>query len=204
MKNRFLNTLFLFIFFLSFQSYAQQDEKLEETRKDHETAHNEEPHKKHIISASINHTIIFSAVKDGESRSSINVPSFGLNYTYAFSNKWGIGLHNDIILEDFIVKGESSAMLNAKSTEEEIAVIKRGRPVSMALMAIYKPIENLGIMAGGGMEFSEHEDYAVIRFGFEAPVHLPKHWEVFGALTYDIMINAYNSLTYGIGVAKLF
>jgi hypothetical protein len=192
------------MFFLSFQSYAQQYEKLEETRQDHETAHDEEPHKKHIISASINHSIIFSAVKDGEGRSSINVPSFGLNYTYAFSKKWGIGLHNDIILEDFIVKNESGNDSEKRSAIEEIETIERGRPISMALMGIYKPIENLGIMAGGGMEFSEHEDYAVIRFGLEAPVHLPKHWEVFGALTYDIMINAYNSLTYGIGVAKLF
>lgn len=177
---------------------------MKETHQDPKTDHDEEPHKKHAISASINHTVIFSAVKDGESRSSIIVPSFGLNYNYVFSEKWGIGLHNDIILEDFVVKDASPNDPTTRNTEAEIVAIERGRPISMALMAIYKPIKNLGIMAGGGMEFSSHEDYVVIRFGLEAPFHLPKHWEVFGVLSYDIMIDAYSSLTYGIGVVKLF
>lgn len=204
MKIRFKCSYVLPLFFLSFQIYAQENELMKETHQDPKTDHDEEPHKKHAISASINHTVIFSAVKDGESRSSIIVPSFGLNYNYVFSEKWGVGLHNDIILEDFVVKDASPNDPTTRNTESEIVAIERGRPISMALMAIYKPIKNLGIMAGGGMEFSSHEDYVVIRFGLEAPFHLPKHWEVFGVLSYDIMIDAYSSLTYGIGVVKLF
>jgi len=204
MEIRFKCSYVLLLFFLSFQIYAQENELMKETHQDPKTDHDEEPHKKHAISASINHTVIFSAVKDGESRSSIIVPSFGLNYNYVFSEKWGIGLHNDIILEDFVVKDASPNDPTTRNTEAEIVAIERGRPISMALMAIYKPIKNLGIMAGGGMEFSSHEDYVVIRFGLEAPFHLPKHWEVFGVLSYDIMIDAYSSLTYGIGVVKLF
>ncbi len=71
-------------------------------------------------------------------------------------------------------------------------------------MGIYKPVPYLGLMAGAGREFSSHEDFTVIRFGIEAPFHLPNNWEVFGVLTYDININAYESLTYGIGIGKLF
>lgn len=205
MKNRLFYTFCLLLFTLSTSTYGQEHEDLKDTHQNHKEDHDAEPHKKHAVSASINHTVIFSAIKNGESQSSVNVPSFGLNYTYAISKKWGIGLHNDIILEDFLVKGESSHDDPAtRSTEDEIVVIERGRPISMAIMGIYKPIPNLGIMAGAGMEFSSHEDYAVIRFGLEAPVHLPKHWEVFGVVTYDIMIDAYTSLTYGIGIVKLF
>lgn len=204
MKNKVFYTLCLIVFSLSLPTYGQEHEDAQATHQEHTTDRDTEPHKKHVISGSINHTVIFSAIKDGESQSSINLPSFGINYTYAFSKKWGLGLHNDIILEDFLVKGESSDDPATRSTEEGIVIIDRGRPISMAIMAIYKPIPNLGIMAGAGMEFSKHEDFAVIRFGLEAPVHLPKHWEVYGSLTYDIMIDAYTSLTYGIGVAKLF
>jgi hypothetical protein len=200
--------LFYLICFLIFcfviPTKAQESGKKEEKHHEQETDQHVSHHKKHALSASINHTIIFSGVKNGETQTSVFVPSFGLNYTYFFNNKWALGLHNDIILEDFLVKGESSGDPVAKSSDEEITVIERGRPVSMAIMGIYKPIQNLGIMAGAGMEFSSHEDYAVIRFGLEAPVHLGQTWEIYGTITYDIMIDAYTSLTYGIGLVILF
>lgn len=197
-----LRNLFLILSFLFFSLVHAQEDK-HETHEDHQKAHSDEAHKKHTISASINHTVIFSGVKDGETKSYINVPSFGLNYTYFFNHKWAIGLHNDIILEDFLVQSSSNDH-SSRSSNGESVVIERGTPVAMALMAIFKPIPNLGIMAGGGVEFSSHEDFALIRIGLEAPIHLPKHWEVFGVLTYDIMIDAYSSLNYGIGFAKLF
>ena len=185
------------------QSYGQEHEvNIEESHK--ETTHHE-VHKKHLISASLNHTVIFSAIKDGEAASNIILPSFGLNYTYSFNHKWAIGLHNDIILEDFIVKGNETdqSKSNSKSNEDN-AIIERETPVAACIMAIYKPIPNLGLMAGLGREFSSHEDYTVIRFGIEAPYHLPNNWELFGVVTYDINIDAYQSLTYGIGIGKLF
>jgi hypothetical protein len=204
MEHRFLYTSFLLIFFLAFHSYAQETEKIEETLQDDNSVQDEEPLKRHFISASINHTIIFSAVKNGEHHSNLNVPSFGLNYTYALSEKWGIGLHNDIILEDFIVKGESLNNDGTKSPGEEIETIERETPISMALVAVYKPIENLGIVAGGGMEFSKNEHYALVRFGLEAPFELQNSWEIYGVLSYDIMFDAYTSLSYGIGIVKQF
>jgi len=88
--------------------------------------------------------------------------------------------------------------------EEDIAVIERGTPISACIMGIYKPVPYLGLMAGAGREFSSHEDFTVLRFGIEAPFHLPHNWELFGVLTYDINIDAYKSLTYGIGIGKMF
>lgn len=61
------------------------------------------------------------------------VPSFGLNYTYAISEKWGIGLHNNIILEDFMEKDESGNDSTTRSAIEKIETIERGRPISMAM-----------------------------------------------------------------------
>lgn len=196
-------TILIFISFNLIQGQVDDAHNQEQhtSHTDHDASH--DAHKKHVISGSINHTIIFGGVKDGDA-TSITLPSFGLNYTYFFNNKWAIGLHNDIILEDFFVKESSSFQTSSGSEEEEIAVIERGTPVAACIMGIYKPLPYLGLMAGFGREFSSHEDFTVIRFGIETPVHLPKNWELFGVLTYDINIDAYQSLTYGIGIAKLF
>ena len=198
--------LFLFLFFMNFvcvmNSFGQEHEV--KTDSSHIAESHHQVHKKHVIAASINHTVIFSAIKNNENNSNITLPSFGLNYTYVINHKWGIGLHSDIILEDFVVKGNESESERSSTEDNNTAIIERGTPISAAIMVIYKPIPYLGLMAGAGREFSSHEDFTVIRFGIEAPFHLPNNWEVFGVLTYDINIDAYESLTYGIGIAKAF
>ena len=201
MKKRIILVIIMLNIAFIMQSYSQEHE--ENQNESHKSAAHHEAHKKHVISASINHTVIFGGVKDGDA-TSITLPSFGLNYTYFFNNKWAIGLHNDIILEDFFVKESSSSLVRSTSDDGQTAVIERGTPIAACIVGVYKPIPNLGLMAGFGREFSSHEDYNVIRLGIEAPFHLPHNWEVFGVVSYDIMIDAYESLTYGIGIGKMF
>jgi hypothetical protein len=182
--------------------FAQEHDKHESSANDHASHHSE--HKKHAISASVNHTMIFNALKNGENPANITLPSFGLNYTYFINEKWRIGLHSDIIIEDFVVKESSSNSSDDDQHDGEIVGIERGTPIASCIVGIYKPLPYLGFLAGFGREFSSHEDFTVIRFGIEAPYHLPKNWELFGVVTYDINIDAYQSLTYGIGIGKLF
>lgn len=204
-KNIWLTCILLLSFLLLHGQEHTKHQKVDQhsSESEHISGHGEL--KKHVISASINHTVIFDGIKDGNS-SSLTLPSFGLNYTYVFNHKWAIGLHNDIILEDFVVK--QSTTFETRSGDSggggESTVIERGTPVAACIMGIYKPISWLGLMAGFGREFSSHEDFTVIRFGLEIPYHLPKNWELFGVLTYDINIDAYQSLTYGVGIGKLF
>ena len=197
--------LFLSLFVIYFAGlvrlYGQHHE--EKINKASAGSEHHESHKKHLISASVNHTVIFSGVKNGSNKN-ITLPSFGLNYTYCFNHKWAVGLHNDIILEDFVVKGGNSEIARSVTDENTTTVIERGTPISAAVVAIYKPVPYLGLIAGVGREFSSHEDFTVIRFGIESPVHLPHNWELFGVLTYDINISAYESMNYGIGIGKLF
>ena len=202
MTKHLLLALFLMNMICVMPSFGQ--EHAVKTDSFHTAESNHQVHKKHIISASINHTVIFSAIKNGENNTNITLPSFGINYTYAFSHKLAIGLHSDIILEDFVVKGNDPGLQRSGTEDNNTAVIERGTPISSVVLVIYKPVPYLGLMAGAGREFSSHEDFTVIRFGIEAPFHLPNHWEMFGVLTYDINIDAYQSLTYGIGIAKAF
>jgi hypothetical protein len=199
-KNLFFS-LFLMNFVCVMHLYGQEH-SVEKNSEDTENHH--QARKKHALSASVNHTVIFSAIKNGENKTNIILPSFGLNYTYSFNPKWGIGLHSDIIIEDFLVKQGTLGVEKSGSENNNNGVIERGRPISAAVVVIYKPLPHLALLAGAGQEFSSHEDFTVIRFGLEAPFHLTNTWEVFGILTYDINIDAYESLTYGIGIAKIF
>lgn len=165
-----------------------------ESKKENE--HPEEHHelKKHTVSAVLSHTHINSAKENKNGSNWIAAPSFCINYNYNFNHKWSVGLHNDIIIEN----------IDLEHTHEGGEGIIRQRPISMAIMGTYKPFKHLAFLAGGGVELSKHEDFAVIRLGVEAPMHLPNNWEVFGSLTGDIGIDSYDSVTFGIGFAKLF
>ena len=200
--------LFLAILIINNSVFSQENEHQQDETIKHETLQ-EGHHKKHGISFLISHTHINSGVKNITGDNWIALPSFGLNYNYSFNEKWAIGLHNDIIIEEFIVEDPNSdehltAQSQNKSEEVEISGIKRSHPIASAIMVTYKPHEHIALLAGGGMEFSEDENFSLIRFGIEFPFHIPNDWEIFGAMAYDINIDAYNSFTFGIGIAKMF
>lgn len=204
MRPRFFLFCSIFIFFNYNYSFSQETEHSNEHLKEHEGHH-----KKHSISAVIGHTHIKSGVKNNSGDNWMALPSFGLNYNYSFNEKWGIGLHNDIIIEEFIVEDTNAAEhqlehKNLKNEEPEIPGIERNKPIASAIMITYKPFKHVAFLVGGGMEFSEHENFALIRLGMEFPFHIPNDWEIFGVTAFDINIDAYNSFTFGIGIAKLF
>ena len=195
------------LIFLCNNSFSQEIKNEDLAGKEHKIVeHNNGHFKKHAIAFMISHTHINTAIKDDSGNSLLALPSFAINYNYNFNKKWSLGWHNDIIIEEFVVSGSDTHQSDAvlKSEENEGKIIDRGRPVSSAIMATYKPYKHLALLAGGGMEFSKHEDFAVVRLGIEAPFHIPNNWEVFGSVLFDININAYNSLSFGLGIAKLF
>ena len=212
------NTILLFLtIFIANTSVFSQENKTKHNEAAHEViehevqheTHHDGHHKKHAISFVISHTHINSGVDNETGDNWMALPSFGLNYNYNFNEKWSIGWHNDIIVEEFIVENPNpddhhSAQTLNKSEEVEIDGIERSHPIASAIMVTYKPHEHIAILAGGGMEFSEHENFALIRLGLEFPFHIPNDWEVFGGMSFDFNIDAYNSFAFGIGIAKMF
>jgi len=179
----FLNKLSCFCLILfSLNAYSQEKES---------ELHEEFNH--HSVSILISHTIITEGIKDGK-RSTISVPSWALNYNYRFNEKWSIGWHNDIIIEDFVIE---------KNSGNEI--IERSVPVAALIVGTYKFTKSFGIEIGGGMEFEKNENFGVARIGAEYGIEIPsKNLEVLFAIDYDILFDAYNSFNFGIGIAKLF
>ena len=207
----FLSVIFSFLnysYSFSQESEHQNDSAIDhelESKHDVQEEHHESNHKKHSIALVISHTHIKSGVKNDTGDNWMALPSFGLNYNYSFNEKLALGLHNDIIIEEFIVEDKNhSEEIHAKNEEVEIPGIERGRPIASAVILTYKPHKHIALIAGGGMEFSKHENFALIRFGVEFPFHIPNDWEILGVMAYDINIDAYDSFTFGIGIAKLF
>jgi len=205
MKNLILSFC---IFFALSPLFSQEHENdSEETNAEIHEQHEEHFHK-HAISFIMSHTHVSTGLENGQTKRLV-LASLGFNYNYNISKKWSVGLHNDLIIEDFEVEdphaeGHDPKSLNKLYEEDAIATIERSKPISSAIMVSYKPLEHLVLMAGGGMELSKNENFGLIRLGLEIPFHIPNNWEVLGAVAYDFNIDAYNSFTLGIGIAKLF
>jgi hypothetical protein len=149
----------------------------------------------HSITGLLSHTMIKDGIRDGKTEW-IAFPSFVLDYNFAFSPKWKIGLHNDIIFEDFIVETTNS--------EGDIIELERSEPIATVLVGGYKPGKHFTFEAGMGYEFAKEEDLFLTRLGTEYSLELPKDWELIVNLVYDMKWNAYDSFAFGVGISKSF
>ena len=121
------------------------------------------------------------------------VPTIGFNYDYFFNARWGLGLHTDLLLQQYKVEKHGG--------HEEIL---RENPVGLAGMLLFKPNHRWTLMAGYGVEVEKHENFQMIRVGVEYGIELPKHWELGFSLEFDYKIKTYSSLMFGVGFSKMF
>ncbi len=134
-------------------------------------------------------------VRQGENEGSIKwltMPSFALDYNYSFSKKWSVGLHNDIILENFRVE----------LFDKE--VIEREKPIASVITTGFKPEKHFTYQLGLGAEFSKEENLALIRVGVEYGLEIINDWEFIANLVYDLKWNAYDSFGLSVGISKSF
>jgi hypothetical protein len=164
-----------------------------EAREKEGKAVGEEPFTPHSsIGIALNHAHIFRGRDPLGKKKSIGLPAWALDYNYHISPKWAIGLHTDVIFEQYII---------ANHEGEEI---ERSRPIAPALMGVYKPGEHWSFLAGVGGEFAKEENFFLTRLGIEYGVEIRKGWEVFGTFSYDIKWKGYDSWLLGLGVSKAF
>lgn len=136
----------------------------------------------------------YSLIDNGfisETNGLLVVPTVGLNFDYYLTEKWGLGIHSDILLQQF--KAEK---------HDGHAEIIRDNPVAFCAMGLFKPHERWALFAGYGVEFEKHENLNLVRFGAEYGIPLPKHWEVVLSMEYDYKFNSYGALMFGIGFSK--
>lgn len=188
-----MKSIFCLVFLLCFSlSFLNAQHNIE---KDHEDEKHEEGHeafrKHHRISAMMAFSHIPSIVPGETAKQSVVVPTYGLNYDFWFHAKWAIGLHNDLILQQYKVERHHD--------EQEII---RSFPLAVKAVVLYQPIHELIFLAGYGKEFETKETLDVITIGVEYGIPIRNGWEANLNLLFDWNIDNYISWMFGVGFAK--
>ena len=171
---------------LNAQHNIAEDEEGKKQEHEHETFK-----KHHTISAMMAFSYIPSIVPGEIDRKIVIVPTWGLNYSFWFHPKWSVGLHNDIILQQYKVERHHD--------QEEI---NRSYPIAVKAVVLFQPIPDLVFLAGYGKEFEPNETLDVITAGVEYGIPIRKGWEATLNLIFDWNIDNYVSFMFGLGFAK--
>lgn len=145
----------------------------------------------HRLTLGLGHTHISEGKVDGKTQW-LTMPSWSLNYDYWLSDKWAIGLQNDLILETFIIEND----------REEL--IERAYPISIVPLALYKAVKHVTLLGGIGVEIAKGQNLTTTRLGFEYGIHLPKDWEIGAALVWDGKWKYYNSWSLAFTVSRIW
>lgn len=176
-----ITLLLSLIVFANVVGHAQGEDKHEAKRL-----------RRNKLSLAITHTFVPTTVNDSRDKTYLSLASWGLDYDYRFTSKWGIGLHSDLVIQDF-------------EYEDDDVVRTRVKPFATAIVGTRKFGEHLTLMGGGGAEFSRGEEtLALIRVGIDYGWELPADFEVSFSLMTDFKINAYNALVFGFAIGKSF
>jgi hypothetical protein len=167
------------LFLFSLQASAQH----------HQAAHHEEDHRGFRVAALIGHTLIPTESADAQ----VFIPSWGLDVEYWFSSRWGLGLHNDIEIESFIILGPEG---------EEI---ERVNPLVMTLDLLYRPWGGLVLLAGPGIEIERDNNFQLFRLGVEYEIPIGNHFDLAPSIFYDQRLgDGYQTWNFALGVGKTF
>lgn len=121
------------------------------------------------------------------------VPVIELNYDHFVTPKWGIGIHTNVLLQQFKVVFHNSDL-----------VVERINPIGLNALAIYKPYHRLSFFGGYGLEFEQNKNLQLIKLGVDYSITLPMRWEVVLFSAFDYRLSSYGSFTLGVGFSKDF
>ena len=131
----------------------------------------------------IGHTLV-----NAEEVDNVWVPSWGLDIEYWINNNWGIGFHNDIEIETFVVKN---------SGKDEI---ERVNPLVFTLDALYHFGNGFVITLGPGIEIEEQKSFYLLRAGIEYEKDITESFYLAPSMFFDERFDGYNTINIGLGV----
>ena len=143
------------------------------------------------LTLGLGHTQVSKGKIDGDTKW-LAIASWSFNYDYWLSDKWAIGLQNDLLVESFVIENNEGEF------------IERSYPWAVVPVAMYKPGKHFTFIGGIGAEFSKGHTLTMTRLGIEYGFHLPKNWEVGAALVWDEKWNYYNSWGIAFTVSKIW
>ena len=160
-----------------------------------------EPMGRHRVVLFMGNTLIPKS-SAGES-TDILVPTFGVDYSYWVSPKFGFGVGADFEISSYVVEtGDSGGHRSASGGEGE-GEVRRQNALILAGLLFWEPIHRVMFFGGAGREFEQHEDFWVIRLGAEYAFPLPDQWGLGVTLMYDHK-EVYDTWSFGVGFTKRF
>ena len=144
---------------------------------------------RHRITLGLGHTHVSQGdVPDGPNFRIL--ASWALNYDYWLTDRWAVGLQNDMIVEEFVIEHGGEELL------------ERDRPIAVIPAVLYKPLEWLTLIGGVGVEFAPEENLTLTRIGAEVGWHVAPDWEVGGGLVWDAKWDFYDSFGLEFAVSR--
>ncbi len=164
--------------------FAQEEDEIEHSEEN-------ELHGRHRLTIGMGHAHIPAGISEGE-KNRLNLGAFTVDYDFAITPKWSVGLHTDVIPTNYEVESEKS----------DEAALNRTSPVSVVLAGTYRFTEHISVHAGYGQEITKEESLSVLRLGAEYAVEIRNGWEAAISLTYDRKVETYNTWFLGVGFGK--
>lgn len=151
-----------------------------------------EPYHKHRLTIMMANSHIPAADNVDSQDAVFIVPTWGFDYDYWLSPKWAVGLHNDLVLQQYKIEKKGNE-----------GIIERSFPVSVSGVGIFRPWKNWAFVAGVGREFEKNESFNLYTLGVEYGIELPRDWELSFNLIYENKLETYDSWLFGIGFSKI-
>lgn len=118
-------------------------------------------------------------------------PTFGLDYEYSLSEKWAVGLYNEI------------SFLNIDVETEGEEYVKRENIFLSSGVLVFEPVRHLAFFAGAGLETDQHQTFMIKYIGVEYAFIRCSDWDVSAEAGY-INKDLYDSFNFGVVIGRRF
>ena len=146
----------------------------------------------HCFSGMMAFAFVPHAIEGNEERNVLIVPTVGVNYNYWLNEKWGLGLHLDVILQQYAIdRGENEIR------------IERSFPIAVTPVLNYSVTEAIICLVGAGIEYDSNETFGMATAGIEYGFEFRPNWELNFSGTFDYRFEAYTSFLFGISFSYL-
>jgi len=117
------------------------------------------------------------------------VPTWGLDLDYHLSDRWSLGLHSDVEIENYLIE-----LPGGEEVELEM-------PFISTLDVFYRLNHNILLGGGGGFTLENGEAKSLIRLAVEGEVPMNDRWEWTPTLFLDQRLDGRQVWTFAVGVA---
>ncbi len=154
-----------------------------------EAGHKEsEESQRHRVGLFPGYTYIHDAAEDVGEDEGVWVFTLGVDYVYRFREKWSAGLTVDVEFGDYLVVDNE---------------LNRENAVVVCGLVFYELLPRWAVFGGGGVEFEQHKNLAVLRVGTEYEFSLGGDWSAIPVVYTDIK-QEFNSYAVALGFVRWF